>query len=150
MPFSPFMPVAEQTFVLEVPPTTPADAEFYLQTNLTDYAPALPEYKFVGGVLKAEFPIGALLTYKVTRGSAGSEEGDGWGQRRPERRTVVKGAASHPIQVTSWRDLHGGVGRPSTLAAGIETLTVHSPELSDNFTVLVWTPPDQTERLPVL
>ncbi|AZI41940.1 alpha/beta hydrolase [Deinococcus psychrotolerans] len=153
MIFSPFMPTAEQTFVLEVPSTTPADADFYLQTNLSDYAPAPPDYKFVDGVLKADFPIGALLSYKVTRGSAESEEGDLWGERRPERQTVVQGAASHQIKVTHWRDLHGGAGRPSTPAAGIQELTVHSPELNDDLKVLVWTPPEyagQAQRLPVL
>ena len=153
MPSFPFMPTAEQTFVLEVPAATPADAEFYLQTNLSGYAPALPEYRFVNGVLRAEFPIGALLTYKITRGSTESEEGDAWGERRAERRTVIEGAATHRVSVQSWQDVHGGAGRPSTLAAGIDTLTVHSPELKDDFTVLVWTPPGyaaSTERLPAL
>ena len=151
--FSSFMPTAEQTFVLDVPANTPADAEFYLQTNLSGYAPALPEYRFVEGVLKADFPNGALLTYKVTRGSRESEEGDHWGERRPERRTVVGGAATHQIKVERWQDLDGGAGRPSTLAAGIETLTVHSPELNDDLTVLIWTPPGyarSAERYPTL
>lgn len=153
MLFSPFLPTAEQTFMLDVPADTPPDAKFYLQTNLTNYAPALPGYNFAKGVLRAEFPLGVLLTYKITRGSAGSEEGDQWGERRPERRTVVNGAATHRVSIQSWQNLHGGAGRPSTLAAGIETLTVHSPELDDDFTVLVWTPPDyagSTEHLPVL
>ncbi len=147
------MPTAEQTFLLEVPVDTPADARFYLQTNLSGYAPALPKSHFVDGVLRAVFPVGALLTYKITRGSAESEEGDRWGERRAERHTVVEGAATHRVSVQSWQDVHGGAGRPSTLAAGIETLTVHSPELKDDFTVLVWTPPGynaSTERLPVL
>jgi len=147
------MSTAEQMFVLDVPENTPADAEFYLQTNLSGYAPALPEYKFVDGVLRAEFPVGALLTYKITRGSSESEEGDLWGERRPEHRTVVEGAATHRVSIQSWQDLDGGAGRPSTLAAGIDTLRVHSPELGDDFTVLVWTPPGyarSSERFPVL
>ncbi|GAA4017855.1 alpha/beta hydrolase-fold protein [Deinococcus rubellus] len=153
MPFALFMPTAEQMFVLDVPADTPADAEFFLQTNLSGYAPARPEYRFVNGMLRAEFPLGALLTYKVTRGSAESEEGDQWGERRPERRTIVEGAATHHLRIESWQDLHSGAGRPSTLAAGIETLKVHNPELDDDFTVLVWTPPEyagSTEHLPVL
>ena len=147
------MSSAEQMFVLDVPENTPADAEFYLQTNLSGYAPALPEYKFVNGVLRAEFPVGALLTYKITRSSSESEEGDAWAERRPERRTVVGGPATHHISVQSWQDLDGGSGRPSTLAAGIDTLTVHSPDLGDDFTVLVWTPPGyagSSERFPAL
>ena len=156
MDFAPFMPTAEQTFVLDVPKHTPADARFYLQTGLEDYAPALPDHQFVrengGWMLRLPFPIGALLTSKVTRGSAESEEGDEWGERRPERRTVVTGAATHHIRVQSWMDLNDGSGRPSRLAPGIETFTVHSPELNDDFTVQVWTPHGYAEgsaQLPV-
>ncbi|AWN23272.1 esterase [Deinococcus irradiatisoli] len=152
-----FMPTAEQTFVLRVPENTPADATFYLQTGLEHHAPALPQHAFTqegeGWVLRLDVPLGALLTYKVTRGSRKNEEGDAWGERRPDRRTVVQGPATHHVEVQSWQDVHGGAGRPSSLGAGIETLTVHSPELNDDLTVLVWTPPgyaERDERLPVL
>ncbi len=157
MSFSDFMSAAEQTFMLEVPQGTPADAQFYLQTGLENHAPALPDHAFTregaGWVLRLPVPVGTLLTYKVTRGSRESEEGDAWGERRPDRRTVVYGPATHHVQVRSWQDLHDGPGRPSTLAAGTETLSVYSPELQDDFTVLVWTPPGyerSAERYPAL
>jgi predicted alpha/beta superfamily hydrolase len=148
---------AVQTFVLgKVPAGTPADASFSLLTSLEDWKTGVPELKFRlehgRWTLHRAYPLGTLLAYKVTRDARGSEEGDAWGQRRPDRHVLVQGEAEHVLDIVSWQD-QGQGPRPSTLTGSTETFTVHSPELDHDFTVTVWLPPQAEttdQRFPVL
>ena len=148
---------AVQTFVLgEVPAGTPLDAQFFLKTGFEDWAGGQPELRFQheerGWVLRRAYPLGTLLAYKVTRDAADSEEGDAWGQRRPDRFALVQGESTHVLDVQSWQDQKSGP-RPSTLAGRTETFTVHSPQLDDDLAVTVWLPPQHGQperRFPVL
>ncbi len=146
---------AVQTFTLgDLPPNTPSDARFFLVTGLEGWARNLPELEFKregdGWVLRRAYPLDTLLAFNVLMDSC--EEGDAWGQRRPDRFHPVQEAASHTLHVVSWqgREL---TPRPSTLTGNIETFSVLSPELDDTFTVTVWMPPQCTQagkRFPVL
>ncbi|GGQ93300.1 alpha/beta hydrolase [Deinococcus ruber] len=144
---------AVQTFVLtDLPASTPADAEFFLKTGLEGWQTGHSELKFEGRTLRRAYPIGTLLSFKVSRDVPGSEEGDAWGQRRPDRCQVVTGDATHELSVQSWMDSPLSE-RPSTLSAQTSLLNVHSPELGDEFAVLVWQPPQAKtagQRFPVL
>ncbi len=148
---------AVQTFVLgELPACTPPGARFFLKTSLDGWTGGLPELEFHRAegrwVLRRAYPTGALLAYKVTRDAAGSEEGDAWGQRCPDRFALVQGEATHVLDVQRWQD-HSSSPRPSSLTGRTEAFTVHSPELDDDFTVIVWVPPQYElpgARFPVL
>jgi len=143
--YSPFFETAVQTFVLdELPADTPPHAEFFLSTNLEGWEPSRPELRFLPGegglTLRRAYPVGTLLGYKVTRGSAPSEEGDAWGERRLE----VAAEGTQRLDVRSWQDLSQG-GRPGSLGGNTERLSVHSPELGATFRVTVWLPPQYGE-----
>ena len=146
---------AVQTFTLSgLPPNTPPDARFFLVTGLEGWKRGLPELEFQrendGWVLRRAYPLGTLLAFNVLMDSC--EEGDAWGQRRPDRFHPVQEAASHTLHVVSWQGREHAP-RPSTLTGTTETLSIFSPELDDTFTVTVWTPPQSTqaeERFPVL
>ncbi len=148
---------AVQTFVLgKLPAGTPPDSPFFLKTGFEDWAGGRPELRFQreerGWVLRRAYPLGTLLAYKVTRDAADSEEGDAWGQRRPERFALVRGEATHVLDVQSWQDQSRGP-RPSSLTGRTEKFTVHSPQLGDDFPVTVWLPPQSGQperRFPVL
>lgn len=140
-----FFETVPQTFVLaELPPGTPPDAEFYLQTGLEQDQPDRPELKFQredgAWVLRRDYPLGTLLAYKVTRGTRETEEGDAWGQRRPDRKVVLDRAMTHRIEVQRWMDGPRSE-RPSTLSGHIERVPVHSPELDADIELLVYLPP---------
>ena len=144
-----------QTFTLgDLPANTPPDARFFLVTGLEGWKRGLSELEFrrkAGTwVLRRAYPLGTLLAFKVLMDD--NEEGDAWGQRRPDRFHVVQEAASHTLHVVSWQG-RGHTPRPSTLTGPTETLSVFSPELDDTFTVTVWLPPQYTQteqRFPVL
>jgi predicted alpha/beta superfamily hydrolase len=148
---------AVQTFVLgELPVGTPTDASFYLFTSVENWESRRPELQFQledgRWTLRRAYPLGTLLSFTVMRDAPGSEEGDAWGQRRPDRYTVVAGEATHLLNVESWQD-QARQPRPSTLTGHTESFTVHSPELGDDFMVTVWTPPQAEttdQRFPVL
>lgn len=136
---------AIQTFILtDLPDSTPPEASFFLTTGLERWRAGLPELHFEDRTLRRAYPLGTHLSFKVSRGSPGSEEGDVWGQRRPERCHVVVGEATHVLSVESWMDFPLSA-RPSSLSARIERLRVYSPELDDTFSVLVWLPPQAGE-----
>ncbi len=146
---------AVQTFTLgQLPPGTPADAQFFLVTGLEGWARGLPELKFQwegdAWTLRRAYPLGTLLAFNVLMDD--SEEGDAWGQRRPDRFHHVQEEASHSLHVFSWQGQEQSP-RPSTLAGSTETFSVFSPELGGTFTVTVWTPPQysqEEQRFPVL
>ena len=101
-------------------------------------------------MLRRAYPLGTVLGFNVLMDSC--EEGDAWGQRRPDRFRLVREAASHTLPVMSWQG-HGNTPHPSTLTGNSETFNVHSPERDNTFTMTVWTPPPYTragERFPVL
>ncbi|GGJ62141.1 hypothetical protein GCM10008939_02430 [Deinococcus aquiradiocola] len=145
-----------QTFILGSLPDGTPGAAFALVTaqdgwdaGRADLRFALEDDRFV---LRRAYPAGTLLSFKVTRGSAQSEEGDAWGQRRPDRRHEVTGDAVHVLDVQSWMD-GPSVPRPSSVTGVTWTHALHSPELGDALTVTVWVPPGYsggTARFPVL
>ena len=153
MDYSRDFQTAVQTFILtDLPASTPADADFFLKTGLEGWQTGRPELNFEGRTLRRAYPIGTHLSFKVSRDMPEGEEGDEWGQRRPERCHVVTGEATHELRVKSWIDFPVSE-RPSTLSAQTSRLSVHSPELDDDFTVLVWQPPQADtagQRFPVL
>ena len=146
---------AVQTFTLgDLPADTPPDARFFLATGLASWKRGLPELEFrregETWVLRRAYPLGTLLAFNVLMDAC--EEGDAWGQRRPDRFHLVQEAASHALHVLSWQG-QDHTPRPSTLTGASETFGVFSPELGDTFIVTVWTPPQYTqeeERFPVL
>lgn len=159
----PFLPTATLRFVLEeLPADTPEDSRFFLQTNVERYRPDHPELEFVreGGraALTRDYPVGTLLSFKVTRGNQNSEEGDAWGGPTLNRHQVVTGDAEPPISVRSWRDLHRRE-RPSTRSGSVDSVEVYSPQLGEEIETLVYLPPsaaqsgparDRDRRYPVL
>ena len=105
------------------------DARFFLVTGLEGWKRGLPELEFQWEgdtwVLRRAYPLGTVLGFNVLIDSC--EEGDAWGQRRPDRFRLVQEAASHTLHVLSWQD-HENTPRPSTLTGNSETFNVHSPE----------------------
>nr|WP_246351382.1 alpha/beta hydrolase-fold protein [Deinobacterium chartae] len=153
----PFLETVELTFTLRsLPENTPPGSAFYLRTNLEGYLPDLEENRFQREegrwILRRRVPLGALLAYKVTRGSVDHEEGDAWGCRCPARQHVVLHDKMMDLEVLSWQDLLSGE-RPSTRSGRIEPLLIHSPELDADLEVLVYLPPGHAHgsgRYPVL
>ena len=157
MDYSHDFQTAVQTFTLsDLPANTPSDAQLFLVTGLEGWKRGLPELEFRregdAWVLRRAYPLGTLLAFNVLMKMNSCEEGDAWGQRRPDRFHPVKEAASHTLHVLSWQGQEH-TPRPSTLTGNSETLSVFSPELDDTFIVTVWTPPQHTQtgaRFPVL
>lgn len=153
----PILELAQIKFILSsAPGNTPSDAEFYLQTSLMGYRPDLPDWKFSlqdgQHTLTQSVPLGALLEFKVSRGSAQTEEGNVYGRRSLPRRLVVTQAAEVSLEVLGWQDLPAGEP-PHTLSGNVERLTLHSPELEDDLTIFVYRPPGydrSSARYPVL
>ena len=153
----PFLELAPIKFVLTTTPeNTPSDAEFFLETNLWGFRPNLPDWKFSlrdgQYTLTQSVLLGVLLEFKVSRGSAQTEEGNVYGRRSLARRLVVTQPCEVSLEVLGWQDLPGEEP-PHTLSGHVERLTLYSPELEDDLTILVYRPPGydgSSARYPVL
>jgi len=100
----------EVTFVVRVPPNTPADATVYLATNAQNWtANAIRLSPQPGNLWSATIPLasGTQLQYKYTRGSWTTGERDASGNDVPNRSLTVATGATQSVDdvVARWADL---------------------------------------------
>ena len=153
----PFLEQAPIKFILSsTPENTPLNAEFFLETSVLGFQPSLPNWQFSlqNGqyTLTQSVPLGTLLEFKVSRGSHQTEEGNPYGRRSFARRLVVTQPCEVSLEVLGWQDLPGEEP-PHTLSGQVERITLYSPELEDDLTILVYRPPRynrSSARYPVL
>lgn len=143
----------------QLPASTRPDAVLSLATNVTGWDPAHECCRFertgAGYVLSLRVPRGALLEYKLTRGSWATVETRADGSPHENRTLDVLASVRIRLQVERWADDPGP--RPaarSTRSGTLERLAdVESPELGNRRDVWVSLPPGYAtsrERYPVL
>lgn len=163
-------------FVVAAPPGPAGDLlEIRVSFSIDGWPPTgRPLPRVAPGLFSAEFefPAGTVLEYKFLR-TAGWEhvEKSAANAELPNRRHTVEAAAPTALlhAVARWADLPpdrrvlvAGAPAPDAPAVGAATITgelrvhsaVHSPQLGNDRTVLVWLPPgyheQPQERYPVL
>jgi predicted alpha/beta superfamily hydrolase len=153
---------AHVTFEVTVPPETPADAEVWLTGNhdaLGQWNPqGLKLTRTSQGRYTAslKMPAGALLEFKVTRGSWDTVEKGAQGEEVPNRSLRVIGVRAQrvPVKVSRWAD-EGGGPPPKGVTGTVRYLrNVKSRHLSRPRDIIVWLPPgydaNSKRRYPVL
>jgi len=151
------------SFVVDVPASTPAEAEVWLSGN----QPELGNWNGAGVKLAKSlsgesrygtclaFATGTNLEFKVTRGSWDSVEKDPRGREVDNHLHAVTAPAKVELQVGSWRDLGPVEPEPDTLTGNIKYHDVDGSSVGlKNRKLIVWLPPNydaQTStRYPVL
>lgn len=141
-----------------LPTTTPANATIYLAGTINSWNEANPAYIMQPdglGNLQLVIPQGTgTVSYKFTRGSWATVEGNATGGFLPDR-TFTFTASPQTINLTiqSWEDL--GTGANGTAAENVQILSnsFGIPQLSTTRKIWLYLPPDyatSTKQYPVL
>jgi predicted alpha/beta superfamily hydrolase len=151
------------TFVVSVPPGTPADATLFISGNVPELGPWDPGRKRLAPgadgthVVTLALPRGSSLEYKITRGNWETVEKGPTGEEIPNRVFAVAQAETVRVAVAKWRDQveTGAPARPHTLTGNVRHLgRVRSETLGNERDVWVYLPPGYDKspktRYPVL
>jgi predicted alpha/beta superfamily hydrolase len=150
-------------FVVDVPASTPAEAEVHISGNQSE----LGNWDGVGATLTQsasdtrryvtclEFPTGANLEFKATRGSWNTVEKDAQGGEISNRTHRVTAPATVEFHVGAWRDQIVEPPRPDTVTGNVKYHDVNGSSLGlKNRQLIVWLPPnydtETNKRYPVL
>ncbi len=141
-----------------LPTTTPADASIYLAGTVNAWNEADPNYIMQPdglGNLQIVIPQGTgTVSYKFTRGSWATVEGNAAGGFLPDRTFTFTGAPQTiNLTIQSWEDL--GTGATGTAASNVQILSnsFGIPQLSTTRKIWLYLPPDyvtSTKNYPVL
>ena len=144
--------------ITSLPNNTPADATIYLAGTVNSWTEANPAYIMQPdglGNLQIVIPQGTgTVSYKFTRGSWATVEGNAAGSFLPDRTfTFTGGPQTINLTIQSWEDL--GSGASGTAASNVQILSnsFGIPQLSTTRKIWLYLPPDyatSTKRYPVL
>ena len=147
-----------------VPTYTPAGATIYLAGSFNNWNPGSAAHVLTwrpDSTRMLTLPPGSgTLSFKLTRGSWASVEGNASGAFRPNRTYSYGNGDTVRLKVLSWEDLHsgsgggGGTGGTANAQVQILTDTFYMPTLGRYRRIWLYLPPDyQTalnKRYPVL
>jgi predicted alpha/beta superfamily hydrolase len=141
------------------PNNTPSDAVIYFAGSINNWNPGNTNFIMQSDGLGSKFiviPEGVgTISYKFTRGSWATVEGNATGNFLPDRSFTFTGnPQTINLTVQSWEDL-GGSGNNSTAAANVSVLnsTFYMPQLERNRKIWIYLPPDYnttTKNYPVI
>ncbi|NNE25667.1 MAG: T9SS type A sorting domain-containing protein [Saprospiraceae bacterium] len=143
--------------VIQVPDNTPENASIYIAGDFQSWNPGSDNYKLNklanGDYIIDLNPQVGTLTFKFTRGSWDTVEGNENGGFRPDRTFSYDGGPdSLLIEILSWEDTGGS---QSTAAENVHILSTDyfMPQLNRNRRIWVYLPPDydsSSKKYPVL
>lgn len=141
------------------PTNTPSDAVIYFAGSINNWNPGNTNFIMQSDGLGSKLiviPEGVgTVSYKFTRGSWATVEGNATGNFLPDRSFTFTGnPQTINLTVQSWEDL-GGSANNSTAAANVSVLnsTFYMPQLDRNRKIWIYLPPDYnttTKNYPVL
>lgn len=144
--------------ITSLPTNTPTGASIYLAGTVNSWNEANPAYIMQPdglGNLQIVIPQGTgTMSYKFTRGSWATVEGNATGGFLPDRTfTYTGGPQTINLTIQSWEDL--GSGASGTAASNVQILSnsFGIPQLSTTRKIWLYLPPDyttSTKRYPVL
>lgn len=141
---------AQLNIILQVPETTPEDADIYIAGNLNNWQPGNENFKLAQSGAR-EYRISldiasGRVEFKFTRGSWETVEGDENGNFRPNRVYDYNGDADLNLEVLAWEDIggSGGGGQNSTANENVQILdeAMPIPQLNRDRRIWVYTPTD--------
>lgn len=150
-----------EVVVDSVPSYTPAGAALYIAGTFNQWNPGSPNHQLVrrpDSTWSITLPQGTgTLSFKLTRGSWASVEGNASGSFRPNRTYTYGNGDTLRLRVLSWEDLHagsGGGGGSANSQVQILTDTFWIPTLNRYRRLWLYLPPDYGtavhKRYPVI
>ena len=145
--------------ITSLPANTPNNSTVYLAGSINNWNEANPQFIMQPdglGVLQITIPEGnGQVSYKFTRGSWTSVEGNANGGFLPNRSFTFTGSPQTiNVTIQSWEDISGS-GSNSTAASNVQILDANFfiPQLNRNRKIWLYLPPDyftSTKTYPVL
>lgn len=145
--------------ITSLPANTPNNSTIYLAGSVNNWNEANPQFIMQPdglGVLQITIPEGnGQVSYKFTRGSWTSVEGNANGGFLPNRSFTFTGSPQTiNVTIQSWEDISGS-GSNSTAASNVQILDANFfiPQLNRNRKIWLYLPPDyftSTKTYPVL
>lgn len=138
---------AQLTIIVdEIPANTPEDPQIFIAGDFQGWDPGNPEYlleeQFDGSFLIEISPTPGTITYKFTRGSWDTVEGNENGGFLPDRQYVWDGEPeTTTLQILTWEDT-GGLESTAADNVSIMDPGFYMPQLDRYRRVWIYLPPD--------
>ena len=127
-----------------VPHDTPLQDNIYVVGTFNKWNPADENYLLenYGDHYELTMNLYGRITFKISRGDWETVEKGSQGEEVRDRVYVIARDREIDIEVSNWRDMMGPPSIPGTITGTVRLLKdVHSPELDNRRTVIVYLPP---------
>jgi len=146
--------------VTSLPSSTPSGAAIYFASSINTWNPGSANFTLTTGtnnIRTITIPEGTgTVSYKFTRGSWATVEGNATGGSLPNRTFTFTGQPQTiNVTILTWEDLSGSGGGTSTAASNVQILNTSffMPQLNRNRKIWLYLPPDYlttTKTYPVI